>query len=254
MSDHRGRVRTEPSNKRVRAVLGGEVIVDTVDALYVWEAPWYPQYYVPIADVAGDVLHPSTTTARSPSRGTATVHTVRAGGREIPDAAWSYDDSPLEALRGRVRFQWDAMDSWFEEDEEVFVHPRDPGTRVQILPASRHVVVEVDGVVVAESHRPTFLHETHLPRRTYLPKLDVRMDLLTPTAASTMCPYKGTATYWSLTTPAGEHADIAWSYPTPLRESAPIAGLVAFYDERVEVFVDGVRQERPVSRRGGPAL
>jgi uncharacterized protein (DUF427 family) len=245
MNEQRGRVRTEPSQKRVRVVLGGKLIVDTNDALYVWEGPNYPQYYLPIADVADGVLHPSATTAHSPSRGTATYYTVRAGGVERVDAAYSYDDSPMEGLRGRVRFDWKAMDAWFEEDEEVFVHPRDPSTRIESLPSSRHVNVSVDGIVIADSHRPTFLHETHLPRRTYFSKLDVRMDLLTPTALATMCPYKGTASYWTLTTPTGEHKNLVWSYPTAFRESEPIAGLVAFYDERVDLTVDGVPQARP---------
>ena len=235
----RGKVRVQPSHKRVRIVLGGEVVVDTTDALYVWEGPHYPQYYVPLDDVRADALVATETTKRSPSRGTASHFTVRGGGREAIDAAWTYADSPLEDLRDRVRFEFDAMDAWFEEDEEIFVHPRDPATRIHILPASRHVEVGVDGITVAESDRPMFLHETGLPRRTYLPKLDVRMDLLTPTATTSACPYKGFASYWSLTTPTGEHVDIAWSYPTPLRESALIAGLVAFYDDRVELTVAG---------------
>jgi uncharacterized protein (DUF427 family) len=243
-----GRLCTEASNKRVRVVFAGEVIVDSDDALYVWEGPWYPQYYLPRADVIDGVLHRSSTVTRSPSRGTATYYSVRAGGREAVDAAWSYDGSPLEELRGRLRFDWDAMDAWFEEDEEAFVHPRNPYTRVQVLPSSRHVVIEINGVTVGESHRPVFLYETKLPRRTYLPKLDVRMDLLVPTAKTSMCPYKGTARYWTLVTPAGEHKDVAWSYPAPFRESAPIAGLVAFYDERVDVTVDGLRQTRPRTR------
>jgi uncharacterized protein (DUF427 family) len=247
MSGARGIVRTEPSYKRVRIFFGGEAIVDTDDALYVWEAPYYPQYYIPISDVADDVLQPSTKATHSPSRGDATSFHVHAGGREASNAAWSYPESPIEELRGRVRFEFDAMDAWFEEDEEIFVHPRSPNTRIQILPSSRHVTVTVDDVVVADTHRPTFLHETGLIRRTYFNKLDVRMDLLTPTDRTSRCPYKGTARYWTLHTPAGEHADVAWSYPSPFRESAPIAGLVAFFDERIDLTVDGARLDRPTS-------
>jgi uncharacterized protein (DUF427 family) len=170
---------------------------------------------------------------------------VQGGDRVADDAAWCYADSPIEALRDRVRFDWGAMDAWVEEDEEVFVHPRDPYTRVDILRASRPVRIEVAGVVVAETTHPTFLFETGLPRRTYVPKLDVRMDLLDPTDRSTMCPYKGTARYWSVRGGGEVHADVAWSYDAPFRESAPIAGLVAFYDERVDIFVDGALQPRP---------
>jgi uncharacterized protein (DUF427 family) len=245
VTEHRGRVRIEPSHKRLRILFGGQVVVDTDDALYVWESPHYPQYYVPISDVADGSLKPSGTETHSPSRGVAAHFNVHGGEKEAVDAAWTYVDSPIEALRDRVRFDWDAMDAWFEEDEEIFVHPRDPATRVQILPSSRHVTVAVDGVVIAESTRPTFLYETGLPRRTYLPKLDVRMDLLVPTASETGCPYKGKASYWSVATPQGEHTDIAWSYSTPLRESAGITGLVAFYDHRVDLTIDGVLQPQP---------
>lgn len=243
MTQTRGLLRTEPSNKRVRIVLGGEVIVDTVDALYVWESPHYPQYYVPIGDVRVGALVPATTTQRSPSRGTASYFTAEGGtganAKHAVDGAWTYEDSPIDDLRGRVRFQFDAMDAWFEEDEEIFVHPRSPSTRIHILPSSRHVVMTVDGITVAESERAVFLHETGLQRRIYLPKRDVRMDLLVRTATTSACPYKGTAEWWTLVTPAGEHVDVAWSYPEPMRESAPIARLIAFYDERVTVTVEG---------------
>ena len=230
----------------MRAFLGGEAVVDTVEALYVWEGPHYPQWYVPLVDVADGAFVPTGTEKRSPSRGTASHYTIKAGGKEAVDAAWRYADSPIEELRDRVRIDWSAMDAWFEEDEEVIIHPRDPAARIAILPSSRHVVVSVDGVVVADSTHPTFLHETGLPMRTYLPKVDVRMDLLTSTPTRTGCPYKGWAEYWTLRLPDGaEHRDLAWSYPTPLRESHPVAGLVAFYDDHVDVTIDGVAQPRP---------
>src|SRR5207248_11041170 len=151
------------------------IIADTSDALYVWEVPYYPHYYLPIAAVRDGVLDPTATTTRSPSRGTATHFTVKAGGKTAVDAAWTYPDSPIEQLRDRVRLDWPAMDNWFEEDEEVFVHPRDPYTRVDILHSSRRVRIEVDGVILAESDHPTLLFETGLPRRTYLPKIDARL-------------------------------------------------------------------------------
>jgi uncharacterized protein (DUF427 family) len=245
MNTSRGAVRTAPSDKRVRVFFGGRQIVDTTDALYVWENPNYPQYYLPLRDVTEGALQPSDTTKRSPSRGTASYFTVRAGDRVAHDAAWTYPDSPLEELRERIRIEFDAMDAWFEEDEEIIVHPRSPTARVQILPSSRHVVVSVDGTVVADTHRPTFLYETGLPRRTYFNKLDVRMDLLTPTETTSRCPYKGVARYWTINTPTGSHPDLAWSYPTPLRESVQVTGLIAFYDEKVDVTVDGERLERP---------
>jgi uncharacterized protein (DUF427 family) len=137
------------------------------------------------------------------------------------------------------------MDGWFEEDEEVTVHARDPYTRIDILDSSRHVEVKIGGVTVADSCRPRLVFETGSPVRTYLPKTDVRMDLLSPTGTATRCPYKGTASYWSVTVDGTTYDDLVWSYASPLPESTKIAGLVAFYDEKVDVYVDGVLEEHP---------
>jgi uncharacterized protein (DUF427 family) len=244
MDEQRGRVRVEDGRKRVRAYLAGHLVLDTIRPVYVWEKPWYPTYYVPRDDVRAE-LAATGSTQRSPSRGEARGATVRVGGAEAVDAAWSFPDSPVERLRHLVRVDWDAMDAWFEEDERVHTHPRDPYTRVDVLPSSRHVRVEVDGVTVAESVRPTILFETGLPPRTYLPATDVRMDLLRPSDTVSHCPYKGTARYWSVVTDGEVRDDLAWGYDFPLPESLRVAGLVCFYDERVDLVVDGVRQERP---------
>jgi uncharacterized protein (DUF427 family) len=134
------------------------------------------------------------------------------------------------------------MDAWFEEDEQVFTHPRDPYTRVDILPSSRHIRIEVEGVTVAESSKPTLLFETKLPVRYYLPKTHVRMDLLQPSESVSYCPYKGQAEYWSLRVDDTVHADLAWSYRTPLPESQRIAGLISFYTDKVDLYVDGILQ------------
>jgi uncharacterized protein (DUF427 family) len=244
----RGRVRIETAAKRVRAYLGGEVVADTIRPLLVWEVPYYPAYYFPLADVRAELLEPDGGVVRSPSRGDGRTFTVRAGGKEAPNAAWRYEDSPIEELRDLIRLDWDAMDAWFEEDEEVFTHPRDPYTRVDILPSSRHVRIEVDGVTIAESTKPRLLFETGLPVRYYLPKTDVRMDLLTPTDSVSHCPYKGQAEWWSVRAGDTIHPDLAWSYRTPLPESQKIAGLIAVYDEKVDIYVDGVLQERPSTK------
>jgi uncharacterized protein (DUF427 family) len=147
-----------------------------------------------------------------------------------------------------VKFDFAAMDSWFEEDEEIYTHPRDPYTRVDILASSRHVRVEIDGVTVAETNNARLLFETGLPTRYYVPKTAVRQDLLAPSATRSHCPYKGTASYYSATIDGVTHDDIAWYYDTPLPESQKVAGLVAFYDEKVDTFVDGVRQPRPKTK------
>jgi len=247
-TETRGRVRIEDGPKRVRVYLGGELVADSTSTKLVWEVPYYPAYYFPLDDVRMELLTPSAHSEHSPSRGEAEYFTVKGGDREVDDAAWHYPDSPLEDLRGLVRFEWGALDNWFEEDEEVFVHPRDPHTRVDILNSSRHIEVMVNGVKVAETHRPTLLFETGLPTRYYVPKVDVRLDLLTPTDTQSGCPYKGFARYWSVKAGDETVEDLAWSYPTPLPESTKIAGLVSFYNERVDLIVDGQPQERPKTK------
>jgi len=243
-----GRVRVERGAKRVRAYLGGQVVADTTQPRLVWEVPYYPAYYFPVEDVRTDLLVATTTVTHSPSRGDAQHFTVKAGGTSAEDAAWQYADSPIAELRDLIRLDWDAMDGWFEEDEEVFTHPRDPYTRVDIMPTSRMVRVELDGVVLAESTNARVLFETGLPPRWYIPKTDVRMDLLVPSGTVTHCPYKGQAQFWSVRVGDRLAADLAWSYRTPLPESQKIAGLVAFLSERVDLFIEDQLQERPVTK------
>jgi uncharacterized protein (DUF427 family) len=240
----RGRVRVETSPKRVRVLLGGQLVADSYEPWLVWEVPYYPAYYLPVKDVQAELV-PTGRTEHSPSRGEGSVYTVRSGGAEAPDAALRYEDSPIPELRDLVRLQWGAMDAWLEEDEEVYTHPRSPYARVDILDSSRQVRIEVDGVTVAESTHPRVLFETGLPPRYYLPKPHVRLDLLEPSDKVTHCPYKGQASYWSVRAGGTLHPDLAWSYPAPLPESQKVAGLVAFWDEKVDVFLDGVRQDRP---------
>jgi uncharacterized protein (DUF427 family) len=205
-------VRIEPTHKWVRGYRNGRVVVDSRSVQLVWTHPHYPTWFFP----AGDV-----------DAGFAT---------ERADAISSRTDLP-DHLADHVTIEWDAADQWFEEEVEVFVHPRSPYTRIDALPSSRHVVVSLDGTVVADSQRPTILYETGLPPRYYLPPTDVRLDLLTPTDKSTACPYKGTAVYWSATVGGVEHPDIAWAYPTPLPESQPIAGMLCFYNHRVDLTI-----------------
>ena len=235
-------VRVETGRKRVRVYLEGQVVADTLTPLLVWEHPHYPAYYLPVGDTNLDFLEETGEIVRSPSRGDARRMTVRVGDRVAIGGALRYDDSPVPEINGHIRFDWNAMDAWFEEDEEVFTHPRSPYARVDILPSSRLVRVELDGVTIAETTNARMLFETHLPTRYYIPKTDVRMDLLVSRATTTGCPYKGTAEYWSVRIGDTLHQDVAWSYRTPLPESQKIAGLIAFW-KNVEIFIDGVRQE-----------
>ena len=240
----RGRVKIEPRAKRVRVYLGGELVADTFAPLLVWEKPYYPTYYLPVGDVRAE-LAPTGAVVHSPSRGEAEVYDVVTAGRKAAGAAVRYRSSPLEPLRDLVRLDWDAMDEWFEEDEPVYVHPRDPYSRVDILASSRHVVVVVDGVAVADSQQPRILFETGLPPRYYLPLTDVWMDMLRPSKTQSRCPYKGTAGYWNLAVGDTVHEDVVWIYRAPLPESQKVAGLACFYNERVDLYVDDVLQERP---------
>ncbi|MEV4348701.1 DUF427 domain-containing protein [Actinoplanes sp. NPDC049596] len=233
----------EPSPRRVRAMLNGRIVIDTTQAFYLWETVNFPAYYIPIDDVAKDVIVDEEHEQRL-SRGRARRLGLRVGDVHRPAAARHYIESKLPALEGLVRFEWDALDAWFEEDEEIFGHPRDPYHRVDALRSTRHVRVELDGVVLAESHAPVLLFETGLPTRYYLDRTAVNFDALTHTDTSTHCPYKGrTSDYWAV----GDQPDLAWSYGQPFPAVAPIAGLIAFYDEKVDTYVDGELQERPVT-------
>lgn len=247
MTTNKQRVRVEPNPRWIRGIIDGETIIDSTQSRFVWEIPYYPAWYFPVDDVAGKLVE-NGEMLRSPSRGEGTRYDLIVGDRTIPNAAYRHLDSPVEELRNLVRFEWDAIESWFEEEVEVFVHPRDPQVRVDTLPSSRHVRVLIDGEVVADSQRPTILYETGLPTRYYLPKSDVRMDLLTPTDSETACPYKGWAHYWTANIGDSTHEDIAWGYRTPLPESEGIAGLVCFYNEKVDIEVDGRPLDRPKTK------
>jgi uncharacterized protein (DUF427 family) len=236
-------IRYEPSRKRIRVLLGGELVADTTGALLVWEIPYYPVYYVPAADVRAELVPAGRN--QDGRFGEAEVLSVKVTGATAEGGARRYAACPEQALREYVRFDWQAMDEWLEEDEPVYVHARSPYIRIDILASSRHVRVEVDGVTVADSRSARILFETGLPPRYYLPLSDIRMGLLRPSAAHTSCPYKGTASYWSVEGGNGLREDLVWIYRTPLPESQKIAGLACFYNEKADIFVDGTREERP---------
>jgi uncharacterized protein (DUF427 family) len=245
MREQRG-VRMEQSAKRLRTYLGGELVADSTQPVLVWEKPYYPTYYIPAEDVRAKLVPTGRTVTDAAERlGEAELFDVVAGGATAPGAARRYPRSPAEDLRDLIRLDWDAMDQWFEEDELVYAHPRDPYHRVDILNSSRHVKVVIDGVTVAESRQPRILFETRLLPRYYLPLTDLRLDLLRPSQTQTQCPYKGIAAYWSVEVNGALHEDVVWTYRTPLAESQKIAGLASFYNERVELYVDGELQRRP---------
>jgi uncharacterized protein (DUF427 family) len=231
------RIRLERSPKRVRAFVQGLAVVDSTKVLLMLEPRHLPVYYFPKQDVRMDLLTPRSS-ARAPGpKGPATLWTLRVGDRVVEDALFSFEESSPECsdLSGLIAMYWAKMDTVFEEEEEVFGHARDPYHRIETLPTSRPIKVVSNGQTLAESVRAVMLLESHLPPRYYIPKLDCRLDILTPSPATSLCPYKGRATqYWS----AGEGPDVAWCYPAPTLECALIANHIAFFQERVEIYVD----------------
>jgi uncharacterized protein (DUF427 family) len=237
----------EPSPRRVRGVLNNAVVLDTTAALYVWEWPHYPQYYIPIADVDPQYLVDEHQVQKL-RRGTAHRHGLRVGDVDRPATVRSYGDDALDGIAGTVRIDWDALDAWYEEDEQIFVHPRNPYARVDALRSTRTIRVELDGQVLAESPSPVLVFETGLPTRYYLNRTDVNFAHLIATQTQTACPYKGvTSGYWSVRVGEEIHPDLAWSYDFPTRQLLPIAGLIAFYNEKVDTFIDGRPADRPTT-------
>ena len=255
-----GALRYEPTDKRIRGTLGDRTVIDSTRAMLVWEPERVvPSYAVPVEDVDGEIsAAPGADEPRPagiPRLGDRpvldpsipfSVHTaegepVTIRGRTTREAAAFRPSDP--ALAGYVIVDFAGFDAWYEEDERNVAHPRDPFHRIDIVHSSRDVRVELDGQVLAQSSDPYLLFEPPLPVRYYLPREDVRTDLLRPSETRTFCAYKGQAAYWSL---AGED-DVAWSYAEPLREAAEVTGRLAFFNERLDVVVDGTRLERPVT-------
>ncbi len=198
-------------------MIGDRTVVDTTAAIYRWDHERYPAFYVPIND----------------------LETERFSEAQL----WHEPSLP-----GLVRVDWDAPDAWYEEDEQVFVHPRSPFVRVDALRSNRPLRVEHDGRLLADASSSVMVFETGLPTRYYIDRTAVRWDHLRASATQTACPYKGrTSSYWSVLTEDGLETDLAWSYDFPTRQLLPIAGLVAFFNERVDITLDHAQLSRPVT-------
>ena len=255
-------LRHEPIEKRIRATIGDETVVDTTRALLVYEPKRVvPSYAIPDADIAGEVVSASITgnalcdadldlIAGRPvldPRVPFSVHTADGEVVVVRSAAAGREAAGFRVadpeLAGHVVLAFEDFDAWYEEDERNLSHPRDPFHRIDFVHGSRHVRIERDGVVLAESSRPVLVFEPPLPVRYYLPPEDIRTDLLTPSDTRSRCAYKGEASYLSLP----DVEDVAWSYPAPLREAGEVKDRIAFFDELVDVVVDGDRRERPVT-------
>ena len=259
-----GELRYEPIDKRIRATLGGREVIDSTRAMLVWEPKRVvPSYAVPVEDVDGELIAAGTRADADADPDGIVV--PQLAGRpvydpSVPFAVHTAEGQPLdlradagvregvafrpadETLSKYVIVDFGAFDAWYEEDELNVAHPRDPFHRIDIVHSSRHVRIERDGAVLAESTSPYMLFEPPLPVRYYLPASDVSLDLLTPSATRTYCAYKGQAAYWSI-----DGEDIAWSYREPMREAAEVTDRIAFFNERVTLSVDGRELEPPVT-------
>jgi len=255
-------LRVHPTGKRIRALVDGNVVVDSTRARVVWEPRRIvPSYAVPVADVIGrltpadpspgaarpvtigdgpPVLDPRTGFAFHTTPGQAFDLTV--GSITLPGAAFVPGDPDLD---GMAILDFDAFDEWREEDELLVGHARDPFKTVDTRSSSRRVMISIGDVVVADSSRSIMLFETYLPTRYYLPRDDVRMDVLAPSDTTTVCAYKGRATYWTATVGATTEPDVAWSFEEPHNYAAAVPGRVCFFNERVDITVDGTAQPRP---------
>lgn len=236
-----------PAPRRVRGYVSDQLVFDTVTARYVWEIPPYPQYYIPIQDVAPGVLGDENEQKQT-RHGVARRHGLRIGAEHRPGSALVFDADADDGVAGTVRFDWAAIDAWFEEDEQIFVHPRNPYARVDAVRSSRPVRIELDGIVLTQAAGSVIVFETGLPPRFYVDRTAVNWAALRRTGTQTACPYKGvTSDYWSVVIGEEVHADLAWSYNFPTAALLPIAGLVAFFDENVDTYLDGELRERPVT-------
>ncbi|MFF4882291.1 DUF427 domain-containing protein [Streptomyces nigra] len=238
----------EPSDRWVRGRKGEVTVVDSRHPVLVWEPDVpVPCYSFPREEVRTDLLQPARNPTPGRHTGSQIFYDLLTGGEVLENAAWTF---PAADLAGHISFEWfwrrgSGLDHWYEEEEEIFIHPRDPHKRVDALPSSRHVRVEIDGTAVADTRRPVLLFETGLPTRYYLPREDVRLDLFEPTDHGTGCPYKGTAEYWTWRGEGEVPRNILWSYPDPLAPAAAVKGLLAFYNEAVDITLDGERLQRP---------
>ena len=238
----------EPTPKRIRVEVGGEVIADSRHAFLLHEGGLQPIYYFPLEDVREEFLEPSDRHTHCPKKGDASYYTIRAGGEVVEAGAWYYPE-PLDGtppIKDLIAFYFDRMGRWLEEGEEIGVHPRDPYHRIDVLATDRHIRVSLDGELLAETDRALALFESNLPTRWYMPAEDV-VASLEPSDTITHCPYKGAAAYYSVEADGDGGKDLVWCYDGPFDEVRRIKGLVCFYNERVDIELDGEPQDRPES-------
>ncbi len=233
--------------QRIRAIVAKETVVDSRRAKLLHETGHLPVYYFPEDDVRFDLLEPSEKRTHCPHKGDASYWSIRVEGRVAPDAVWAYREpiEPAAFLAGHVALYWERVDEWFAEDTQLFGHPRDPYSRIDVYKSSRHVRVLRDGELLAETRRAKVLFETALPPRYYIPVEDVRTELLVPSPTKSRCAYKGSASYWHVRVGDRLVEDLVWTYSDPQHDAEPVRDMLSFFNERVDLELDGEREERP---------
>lgn len=260
-----GELQYEPTPKRVRAHVGEQPLIDSRRAVLVWEPKRVvPSYAVPVEDIAGDLIPASAADAEAhpvrlgedgppvlDPRTPFAVHstpgealTIRSGDVVLDGAAFRFADPDLA---GFVVLDFAAFDVWREEEDRIYAHPRDPFKRIDVRQGAMHLTISRDGLLLADSKRPKLLFETHIAPRYYLPREDVRLDLLTDSDSRSECAYKGEARYWSANLGDATVPDLCWSYEQPLSDASEVRDLICFYNEHVDLTIDGVAVPRPVT-------
>lgn len=230
----------EQTPRRVRGLFNGQFIFDSINAHHVWEHPYFPHFYIPTDDITGAVKLTKDSEAIEGNAGRAYLAKLSVGDKST-DSAVVFEEGPLKGL---VKIDFPAIDEWFEEDTPIYQHPKDPYKRIDILSSRREVRVALDGVTLAQTSNALFLFETSLWPRYYLPPTSVDWSLLSKSGSETYCPYKGRANYYNVTVNGKEYKDLVWWYQYPTSESAPIAGALCFYNEKVDIWIDGVQEKR----------
>jgi uncharacterized protein (DUF427 family) len=240
----------DPMPYRIRAIFEDETVVDARRPYLLHESGRLPVYYFERDEVRTDLLESPERGDDDPNKGASERCTLRVGNRAVPGAAWTYIEPPAEAgfLEGLIAFDWDALDEWFCEDEQLYGHPRDPYSRIDVYRTSRHVRVLLDGEVLADTTRASALYETGLPPRYYMPADDVRTELLEPSSTRTRCAYKGSASYWSVCVGDELVDDLVWTYRDPDDDAKQVRDLLCFFNERVDLEIDGELAERPLTQ------
>ncbi|KAF2098033.1 DUF427-domain-containing protein [Rhizodiscina lignyota] len=235
------------SGRRVRATFGGHWIVDTTDAVHVWEHKFYPQLYIPWSALkeGSNVSVAKVEAIEEKGVKVASILEIKAGQKSTKEAIYFEEIKETGKLSGLVKIDFAAIDQWYEEEQPIYVHPKDPTKRIDILHSTRPIEVQVDGHVLAKTDTALHLIEPMLPVRYYLPPTSVDPSILRTSETRTKCPYKGEAEYYDVVIGGKTYKDLIWWYRNPTTESVVIQGAFCFYNEKVDVVLDGKKLERP---------